>query len=142
MDFQVPVVFQSFGSLVRRIFGSTIISVQDFFFFTCSGYVALQIFWKPILNHSVDKRWGQLNWPWRSCSYNSVWIELNYRTPSRYQSTVCWCGRNPLTYIAIGHQNKFHFLCILITYKEEDSLYTNLGYKYSLFLAFTISREK
>ena len=55
------------GSVGRRIFASKLLSGHDFFFFACSGYVTLQFFWKTILNHSVDKRWGQLSWSWRAC---------------------------------------------------------------------------
>ena len=46
------------------------VSGHNFFFWACPGYVTLQIFWKAILSHCVDKRWGWLSWSWRARGYS------------------------------------------------------------------------
>ena len=79
----------SFGSMGRRIFGSMVISGQDFFFCSCSSYMTLQIFWKAVLNHFGDKMgWVDLvlAGPWLQLQKD--WGHKDYTEPKRKTGSI------------------------------------------------------
>ena len=69
--------------------GGESLVLQHFLFCTCSGNVILQIFWKTILNHSVDKRWGlfelALNGP----------VVVTAVVIMKAKLTKCWLKQSP-----------------------------------------------
>lgn len=54
--------------------------------------MTLHTFWKAIISHSVDKRWGQVNWSWRAhcyISYNkSMYTERKKQLQIMYKVTT------------------------------------------------------